>query len=172
MPDDSEQRSKDKQGADDRDLAKSAWANRDAAVAKSFELTVQFGQQAIRGVGVINAAALAALLGMVSANARLLKQASQQIGCTLIVLIAGVILSTVAFGMAYATQYFYTLDRIDHSKSNIHPYIIAGTQNWGNWGRIAHVITVLLVVLAYVCFFVGVIGLVRLLKLVASSTAG
>jgi hypothetical protein len=172
MQDDSEQRAKDKQDADKRELAKSAWASRDAVVAKSTELTVQFGQQAIRGVGVINAAAVAALLGMVSANAKFLKQATEQIECTLIVLIAGVILATVAFGMAYVAQYCYTSDRNDHSKSIGHPYIVAGTQNWGHRGTIAHRFTVLLVVLAYVCFFVGAIGLVRLAKLLATTTAG
>ncbi len=171
MSEDAATQLKEKQDADNRELAKSAWAGRDATTAKSVELAINFGLHAIRAAGLMNAAGAAAFLGFLSANAKLLKGYGADIDHVMQAFIVGVFAGALALGGAYWSQYLYTRGLSDHEKTINHPYVIDGTSAYARSGVALHVATVFCVLISYLGFIKGSLSLIDLAKrAVLSST--
>jgi hypothetical protein len=162
-------RKKVKQDSDNLELAKSAWSNADATVIKSRELAVQFGQNAIRAPGVLNAATIAALLGLVSANAKLLKGAQGEARLALFWLLIGALSSAVAVGAAYLSQSLFTHEDNNHTKSVDHPYVERRSPLGVLTGANAQAATVILVMLSYICFVYGAFKLLEIVGRIVSA---
>lgn len=150
-------KAREKLDAENREAAKYTWTQKDAVAAKSLDAELQFGQNAIRSVGVINAAAIAALLGFLSANAKSMMSLPDEVRSSLSIFIVGVMASPLSFGSAYISQSFFTRAEYLHEKTFKHPYVTdkSGKDIILFWAGFFKVLSIFMVVIGFSCFMLG-----------------
>ncbi len=146
--------------------AEAAWASKEEDVKSSHKQTMQFRIAALKGPVLINSAAVAALLGFVSANAKKLSGSEAVVVQCLWIFSIALLVSSLSSAAAYITQYLYTLADNQYEKSTKHPYIFEKESRYKNCALVAHVITALLVVCGYLLFFLGVFKFQKLIAAV------
>lgn len=141
------------------DLAKDSWkAHRDAINATTNH-AIQFGTVTLSGLMAVNGAATGAVAALVASNSAKMASVPQETTQAFTLFAVGFVLSLLAAGGAYCSQFFYAVGARQVEYTFEHPYVNEKPQRYVATGQVLHGLVVAIAVLSILCLSCGLLGL-------------
>jgi hypothetical protein len=137
------------------DLAQGTWKTYRDTVTASLGYSIQFGVAALAAPVTVNGAAIAGVLGFVSANTSRLAGESDAISNCFNLFACGFVVSALASALAYASQFGYTHAQGAYITLLEHPYVKLRASKWSTFSVVAHTLCIIAVVAGYVFLICG-----------------
>jgi hypothetical protein len=149
----------------DAELARETWAGRQRLAEKCWEITLSSVGAAVRGPGLLNGGALAALLAFVSSNRELIGQSPSLLRAAIMLFILGALASSLALASYHLAMRAYTCAAEAYTAHFEHPYVkdTADQPNHRRRGDYWTVLTFVLVGAAYCFYVVGALAFANIL---------